>query len=185
MKNGLAKKTGIWILAISLFMTHVFFRSVVHAENISGWSQIYSKTGDCSIAFPSPPQIVEQVMDLSDGKKLFYDMYLAPLQDKGVCLLLIATYPAALAPGFEAASIEGLIRGIVKHHPENELVFAEKAQIKGFSGMNFLVQSGSNYFRGQAVMVGNKLFLIAMEGKRDAREENTFLRFVKSFQFTK
>ena len=48
--------------------------------------------------------------------------------------------------------------------------------------MNFLVQSGKSYFRGQALMVGNKLFLIAMEGRKGTLQEAIFTRFLKSFQ---
>ena len=55
-------------------------------------------------------------------------------------------------------------------------------EIDGHPAMNFLVQSDLSYFRGQALMVGNKLFLIAMEGKKGSLEEKIFLRFVKSFQ---
>lgn len=185
MKKEVTKKVGIWVLAVTLFMAHLFFRSVAHADTGSTWKQIYTKSGECLISFPSPPQLMQQVLNLSEGKKLFYDVYLAPFENKGVFLLLVATYPAPLAQGHEMAGVEGLLKGIVAHHPENRLVFADLVDVGGHSAMNFLVQSGTNYFRGQAFMVGNKLFLIGMEGLNDAREENVFLRFVKSFQFVK
>lgn len=197
MKSESTKKLGIWILAFALFMAHLFFRNVAHAgepallgvsETMASesanqsWKQIFVKGGECSIAFPAPPQLLQQALNLSEGQKLFYDIYLAPFENKGVFLLMIATYPSPMAPGYEMAGVEGLLKGIVSHHPDNKLVFMEKVEIGGHPAINFLVQSGTNYFRGQSVMVGNKLFLIAMEGQKDLREENVFLKFVKSFQ---
>lgn len=185
MKSRTTKKVGIWILAASLFMAHFFFRSAIHADTGPAWKQIYAKGGDCFISFPSPPQMLSQALDLPEGQKLIYDVYLAPFETKGVFLLLVATYPSELLKGHEIAGVEGLLQGIINHHPENALVFSEMTEINGHSAMTFLVQNGQSYFRGQALMVGNKLFLIAMEGKKEFLEENTFLQFVKSFQLLK
>jgi hypothetical protein len=182
MQTKATKKIGIWILALSLFMAHLLFRSAVHADTGSSWKQIYTKGGDCFISFPSPPQMLEQSLNLPEGQKLFYDIYLAPFASKGVFLLLVATYPAPFSEGHEMAGVEGLLKGIVGHHPSNSLVFSEAIEIDGHPAMNFLVQSEQSYFRGQALMVGNKLFLIAMEGKKGSLEENVFIRFVKSFR---
>lgn len=182
MTRGSTKKAGIWLLAFFLFMAHLFFRSVAHADAGASWQQIQTQSGECQISFPSTPQMIQQALNLAEGKKLLYDVYLAPFENKGVFLLLVATYPAALPPGYEMAGVESLLRGILGHHPDNQLVFAEQIEIAGRPAINFLVQNGVNYFRGQAVMVGNKLFLIAMEGMKDSREESVFLQFVKSFQ---
>jgi hypothetical protein len=62
------------------------------------------------------------------------------------------------------------------------MVFSEMIQLQGFPAINFMVHSGKNFFRGQAVMVGNKLYMIAMEGIKQKFEESTFQRFLKSFQ---
>ena len=78
--------------------------------------------------------------------------------------------------------LQGLLKGIIGQHPENQLVFAEMIQIQGFPALNFMVESGKNFFRGQAVMVGGKLYLIAMEGVKLRFEESTFQRFLQSFQ---
>lgn len=184
MKKESAKKVGIWLLALALFMAHLFFRSVAHAEPVgSSWQNVYAKSGDCLIAFPTPPQMVQQSLKLSEsGQRLNYDVYLAPFEDKGVFLLLVATYPLPLSGGHEVAGLEGLLKGIVGHNPDNALVFANLIDFNGHPAINFLVQSGTSYFRGQALMVGNKLFLIAMEGRKGTMQENIFTRFAKSFQ---
>lgn len=179
------KKVGIWFLAISLFAFHVFFRTVGHAAE-SDWKQILTKGGECQISFPSTPQVIQQNLPLADGvNRLTYDVYLAPNKDQGVFLLLIATYPMALPGGHEVAGLEGLLNGILNHNPENRLVYADLIELQGHPAMNFLVEGGSSYFRGQAIMIGSKLYLIAMEGIRGKMDEPSFNRFLKSFQLSK
>lgn len=187
MKKGLAKKVGVWTLAVALLVAHFFFRTVAHADSgQAGWKQFFAQSGECRINFPSAPQLVQQSLRLNEaGHKLNYDVYLAPFEDKGMCLLLIATYPAALPGGHEIAGLEGLIRGIVGHNPNNKLVFADLKDHQGHPAMDFLVQSGTSYFRGHAVMVENKLFLIAMEGKVSERDESVYTQYLKSFKLLK
>jgi hypothetical protein len=185
MNKIVVKKVGIWFLAFSLFAFHVFFRSVAHADSGSGWEKTYSKGGECHISFPSAPQMIQQTVPLADGvNRLSYDVYLAPHKDEGVFLLLIATYPAPLTGGHEIAGLEGLLSGIVNHNPQNKLVFADLVELKGHPAMNFLVEGGESYFRGHAVMIGNKLYLIAMEGFKGKMDEAIYGKFLKSFQLT-
>jgi hypothetical protein len=187
MKKEKIKKFGIWMLAIALFAAHLFFRTVAHAEADSGpgWKQMFAKHGECKIDFPAPPQIIEQSFPLADGvSQLKYDVYVSPFEDRGVFLLLIATYPMPLSGGHEVAGLEGLLKGIVGHHPENKLVFADLGDLFGHAAINFLVEGKSTYFRGHALMVGNKLFLIAMEGVKGNLDEPAFTRFLKSFKLS-
>ncbi len=182
MKTQATKKVGIWILALTLFMAHLFFRSVAHADVTPTWKQIYAKGGECLISFPTSPQMLQQALNLPEGQKLFYDVYLSPFESKGVFLLLVATYPTPLSAGNEMIGVEGLLSGIVGHNPDNALVFSKQIDVDGHPAMTFLVQNEKSYFRGQALMIGNKLFLIAMEGKKGSLEENVFLQFVNSFK---
>lgn len=182
MNRTATKKVGIWCLAFFLFLAHLFFRSVAHADTPIAWKQVFMKSGDCSIEFPTTPQLIHQALQLAEGQKLLYDVYVAPVENQGVFLLLIATYPLPLTGGHEVAGLEALVKGIVNHSPDNELIFAEKIEWNGHPAIHFLVRGGANYFRGQAFMRGNKLFLIAMEGKESNREETLFTRFVRSFQ---
>lgn len=186
MNKTIVKKVGIWFLAFSLFAFHVFFRSVAHADvKAHNWQKIFAKSGECHISFPTTPQMIQQSLPLADGvSRLYYDVYLAPHEDKGVFLLLIATYPAPMATGHEVAGLEGLLSGIVNHNPENELVFADLTELQGHPAMSFLVEGGSSYFRGQALMVGNKLYLIAMEGHKGHLDEGVYSRFLQSFKFS-
>ncbi len=186
MNKQLVKKVGIWFLAFSLFACHVLFRTVGHADTGTSWQKFFAKSGECHISFPSTPQVIQQTLPMADGtSKLTYDVYLAPHEDKGVFLLLVATYPMTLTGGNEVAGLEGLLSGIVNHSAENELVFADLTTILGHPAMDFLVEGGKNYFRGQALMVGNKLYLIAMEGFKSKQDETAYIRFVQSFKLSK
>ncbi len=179
------KKIGIWFLAVSLFAFHVFFRTVGHADSDS-WQKIFSQGGECHISFPTTPQMIQQSLPLADGiNRLSYDVYLAPHEDKGVFLLLIATYPMPLSGGHEVAGLEGLLSGILNHNPENQLVYADLIELQGHPAMDFLVEGGNSYFRGEAIMIGSKLYLIAMEGVKGKMDELAFNRFLKSFQLLK
>jgi len=178
------KKVGIWCFAIFLFVFHVFLRSA-HAEEVRDWQQVETRTGDCHISFPSIPKMVQQSLNVSDkGHKLLYDVYLAPLTGKSLCLLLVATYPFQLKQGHEIAGLEGLLRGIVGNNPGNKLIFANVIEVQGHPVVDFLVQSSTSYFRGRALMVGNKLYLMAIEGKEGELDEEAFSKFSESFALT-
>lgn len=180
------KKLGIWLLAIFLFATHVLIRSAYANEtSVDNWREIKTKAGDCKIAFPAVPKMMQQSLDVSEqGHKLTYDVYLAPLNEKSLCLLLVATYPYPLKGGHEIAGLEGLLKGIVGHNPANQLVFANVLEKRGRPLIDFLVQSPVSFFRGQALMIGNKLYLIAIEGKKGELDESAFNRFTESFALT-
>ena len=182
MKTKRQKKAGIWIFILTLFMVHVFFRSNAYASEGMQWRETETKKGECCIEFPTAPQLMSQAIDLPEGKQLVYDVYLSPHDTKGVFLLLVATYPVSLNKAHESAGVEGLLKGIIGHHPDNELIYSEFTEVDGQIAMNFLVQNGVNYFRGQAFMKENKLFLIAMEGKKEFLQEGIFSRFASSFR---
>jgi len=189
LQNKKIKTMGIWLIAFSLLATNVFLRSSLHAVETTqvqkGWQQVQALTGDCSIAFPTEPKLIQQSLNVSEqGHKLTYDVYLAPLSEKSLCLLLVAVYPYSLKEGHELAGIEGLLNGILGQSPDNQLLFANIIDVKGHSTVDFLVQSPSSYFRGQALMVGNKLYLIAIEGVTGELDEKSFAQFTKSFSLT-
>ena len=182
LANKGTKKVGIWLLVIFLFVSHVFIRSAAVAAESDTWKQIYTRSGDCRISFPTVPKMIQQALTVTEeGDKLTYDVYLAPLNERSLCLLLVAVYPFPLKSGQELAGIEGLLNGIVGHHPDNQLVFAKVIDQKGHQAVDFLVQSPASYFRGQALMKGNKLYLLAIEGKKGELNEEAFKKFTQSF----
>lgn len=176
------KTLGIWFLAFFLFATHVFIRSASAAEPSAVWKQMTTRAKECQIAFPSQPQVIQRALKVSEqGHMLTYDIYLAPLTRDALCLLLVATYPTQMTQGNAVAGLEGLLNGILGHNPESKMSFANVVQIKGHQAVDFLIQSPTSYFRGQALMVGNKLFLMALEGRADQLDEKSFSKFAGSF----
>ncbi len=171
-----------WIFSIGLMAMQLCCPSVMSASLNEGWYQFSSKDGGCSISFPAQPNLVQQSIQIAEGQYLHYDIYLAPMEDKGVCMLLVATYPISLSGAQEVAGLEGLLKGIVGHHIDNKLIFSRLVEYAGHPAMNFLVRSLSNYFRGQAVMIGNKLYLVAMEGRKSELNETVFERFLESLK---
>ena len=189
LDNGKKKAFGIWLVAVFLLATHVFLRASVHAGQTEivapaklNWHQVMTRSGDCAIDFPAAPKLIQQELNVSEqGHKLTYDVYLAPLDDQSLCLLLEAVYPYALKGGHELAGIEGLLNGIIGQSPDNKLLFAKVIEQNGHPTVDFLVQSPTSYFRGQALMVGNKLYLMAIEGISGSLDEESFNRFAQSF----
>lgn len=179
------KTIGLWILTIVLIAAHIFFRSQAQADSPATvvWQEISARSGDCQISFPTSPQVVEQQLQLGqEGLQLAYDVYLAPYQERAICLLLVATYPKSLTEHSEAEGLDGLLRGIVGQHPDNKLLFAERIRQQGFPALSFMVQSRESFFRGLAVMVGNKLYMVAMEGIGRDFDEGAFQKFLGSFR---
>lgn len=180
------KKAAIWALTAALFALHLLTRSVAHAAEspLEQWKQVTTST--CRISFPSIPQLVQQRLPLAGtNQTLTYDIYIAPFNEKNLCLFLIATYPMALPAGQEEAGLKGLIRGIVGHSPSNKLLYANMIDHKGYPAVDFQVESPTSIFRGQALIVGNKLYLIAVEGHLDGFNESAFSAFLKSFLLLK
>ena len=171
------KKLGIWFLAFSLFAAHLLIRSIAYADVPAP-----TAAHNCRISFPSAPQHVQQAIKLNEeGHQLVYDLYLAPLNNDTLCLLLVATYPSALTPGSEPAALQALFQGLLNHNPENQLRFAKPSNHQTYPALDFLIQSTNSYFRAFSVMVGNKLYLIAMEGHDVPLNEAQFAKFIESF----
>jgi hypothetical protein len=188
MRDQLIHKIGIGLLSCFLFVVQITLTNEGYAETTkaqqeSSWKSFQAKDGECEIAFPQTPEMIQQTVPLSDGvSRLNYDIYLAPQEDKGAFMLLIATYPSSLAQGGEMAGLQGLLDGIINHQIGNQLVFGEVTQFQGHVAINFMVKSVATYFRGQAFMIGNKLFLIAMEGIEGTFDEKVYTQFLESFQ---
>jgi hypothetical protein len=182
--NIAGKKTGLWFLTLALLGAHIFFRSHANAEpSPVVWKEMHARSGDCKIAFPGMPQLVQQSLKVEGTEtRLSYDVYLAPMQNRGVCLLLIAQYPTEIPLGQEMFGLQALVKGILSKDADNKLVFSEPSVSQKFPALNFLVQNGKNYFRAQAIMVGSKLYMIAMEGGKVHFDESLFQVFVSSFK---
>jgi hypothetical protein len=155
----------------------------LYGNPTEGWHKVQSRRGECSVFFPQIPEHKEHVVKVSEsGDMLHYALYLAPFDAEGICLLLVATYPFVFEKGQEGLGLQGLVRGIVGQHPDNQLLFARPATIEGHSGIDFLVRGGVSYFRGQAVIIGHQMFLLAFEGRSQIVNEEGFQTFFQTFK---
>jgi hypothetical protein len=183
-KKKKSSKWGILLIGIFLVLSQVLYKSNLEASSSTSWMSIKPKSGAWSVSFPSAPEVIRQSVPITEeGDLLHYDVYIAPLSEKSLCLFLEATYPFELKQGKELEGIEGLLSGILGQNPDNQLKFAKLVEHDGVPGMDFLIHSKGAYFRGKALMQGNKLFLIAIEGKNGQVDEASFSKFSQSFSF--
>jgi hypothetical protein len=178
------KKLGLWVLMLLLLGVHILCRSqAAHAAAPVIWQEMVPRSGNCKISFPGIPQLVQQSFQVDEmGTRLNYDVYLAPYHTQGVCILLIAQYPARIPAGKELMGLQGLVKGILNQNSENKLMFSDLLVNQTFPAVNFLINSTNNYFRAQAVLVGDVLYMIAMEGGKKNFDESIFNKFLGSFR---
>ncbi len=140
----------------------------------------YILCGGCKVGFSAEPQVIRETMDLAKSRgQLSYEVYRSKMVNGSESLLLVASYPEPVAPGQELKGIEGFIKGVVGN--DNQLVFAHLTSVEGKEAVDFLIESPTSYFRGLVLMVGSKLYLIAMEGRLGSLDESAFERFSGSF----
>ena len=146
------------------------------------WSKIESKQGKCTMNFPSDAEHVSETMKLDeDGTELKYDAYISASDAETVFMLLVAEYPDFVDDEFSQMSLEAFLNGILAHGASTQLLFADLVLVQGHQGMDFFIKTGSNYFKGRAVMVKNQLYLMAMECKVVNYNESHYDKFVNSF----
>ena len=74
------------------------------------------------------------------------------------------------------------LNGILTHNPGNQLLSADLLLVNGLEALDFHVRSGNVYFKGRAVMVKNKMYLMAMECEIPSYDERQYKHFVESFK---
>lgn len=177
MNHVRLKKIGLWILTFLLFAAHVFFRSQAQAAE---WKMV--DLSDCRISFPTAPQSLEKKLKLKNSNfELEYTIFLSPYLSQSVCVLLKARYPGEVSQDKENESMFALLNGILNRFNDSVLVFSNPNQIQGFSGVQFMIKTSSGYFRAQAIMVYNRLYLIAIEGNQTDYSEKAFEDFLHTF----
>jgi hypothetical protein len=107
------------------------------------------------------------------------------MEKKSVFLLLIAQYPDFVDQSYAQVSLEGFLNGILANNPGNQLLFADLLLVGGYEALDFFIRTGSVYFKGRAIMVKNKLYLMAMECEVQNYDETKYNYFVSSFVFNK
>jgi len=149
------------------------------------WKDFHSVVGKCKMKFPDYPEHVSEKMTVAEeGYDLRYDAYISTPDQKSVFMLLIAQYPDFVDETFAQMSLEQFLNGILSHNPGNQLIFADLLLVNGHEALDFLIRSGSVYFKGRALMIKNSLYLMAMECEMQHYDEGRYVFFVESFQLS-
>ena len=132
--------------------------------------------------FPVAPEHISEKMSVpEEGYDLKYDAYIASVEKQAVFMLLIAQYPDFVDESYARISLEGFLNGILTHNPGNQLIFADLVLVNGYEALDFFIRTGGVYFKGRAMMVKNRLYLMAMECEVKNYDEARFNLFVNSF----
>lgn len=136
------------------------------------------------ISFPSYPHHVQETLKLKSGKiAIKYDAYIAEQGIHALYMVLIAEYPKTDVKPNPKNGLEGFLKGILSHNSSSELKASEWHTFQGNTAVDFLVDNNGVMMKGRAVMVGNCLYLIAMESHEMHYKEENFNFFVSSFEF--
>lgn len=148
------------------------------------WTHVQSTEGKCSMKFPTQPEHISEKMNIpEEGFDLSYDAYISGTEkEDAVFMLLVAQYPDFVDETYAQMSLEGFLNGILTHNPTNQLVFADLALVNGHEALDFFIRSGATYFKGRALLVGNSLYLMAVECEMQNYDEEIYTRFVESFE---
>ena len=160
-------------------------KSASASDSAINWQEFHSVSGKCRMSFPDFPQHVTENMNVSeDGYSLRYDAYISALDKQTVFMLLVAQYPDFVDETYARMSLEGFLNGVLNHNPGNQLIFADLLLVEGHEALDFLIRTGTVYFKGRAMMVKNSLYLMAMECEIQTYNENHYSSFVNSFKLS-
>ncbi len=148
-----------------------------------GWQEYHAKAGNCSLFMPTEPEHISEKMAMpEEGFELKYDAYISAADQQTVFMLLVAQYPEFVDEAYAQMSLEGFLNGILTHNPGNQLLYADLLLVDGNEALDFFIRTGPVYFKGRAVMVKNKLYLMAMECEIPHYDEVRYKNFVDSFK---
>ena len=185
VKGGLLTVTGGTILLLNPFFLSADGEKAPSTEvgALKGnWQEFHAMAGECKMKFPANPEHVSQKMTMpEEGYDLKYDAYISSMETKAIFMLLIAQYPDFVDERYAHMSLEAFLNGILTHNPNNQLLFADLVLVQGHEALDFFIRTGSVYFKGRALMVKNKLYLMAMECEMQHYDEGSYNTFVESF----
>jgi hypothetical protein len=117
---------------------------------------------------------------------LKYDVYISFIdENNSVCMMIIANFPTKIDKSNERLSLEGFLNGIINHKNDKKIVYANFSDFNDLSALDFLLENQNRYFKGKAIIRGNKLYLIAMEYNNTLDFDKTFEKYMDSFSLKK
>ena len=189
MKYSLLKKSFASFLSLFLTSTPLSHELVttnqqtVKDQYFREWKSVDNLKGNCKCCFPSAPHHIEQKMPSHlDDKTIAYDVYVADAQKKSVFMVLVATYPEAIAKDRVIHNLEHFLNTIVNQNSNTRLVFADLVEVNGQQGMDFFLRNHQVYFKGRAIIKGDTFYLMAMECETQNYQDSHYQFFIESFR---
>jgi len=167
------------------FSLFFFIFCVLLSSYSFSWEKFYSLQGNCEILFPSKPQHMTQKIPIKEiNDYMNYDVYMSFLdENNSICMMVIASFPTKIEKDKEKQSLEGFLNGIINHKNEKKLIYAKFSDFKNLNAIDFLLENQNRYFKGKAIILENKLYLIAMEFDNHLDLDKTFQKYIESFNF--
>lgn len=146
------------------------------------WNTTHSLLGECHLEFPCSPKLIsEKKRDISEEMDTQYDAYVASPDDLSTYMLLITHYPDFVDETYAKIGLETFLNGVLNEDSSNELISASMKMVGPNEALDFLIKSGTQFFKGRAIIAKNKLYLMALEVEIPSYNETHFERFVTSF----
>ncbi|MEI6242151.1 MAG: hypothetical protein WCP39_01960 [Chlamydiota bacterium] len=157
----------------------LFFPLYLLGNTNEDWIEYHSRQGGCSLLFPELPSHIKEHIALGEHSTLPYDVYVANHQES-IFLLLIAHYPMELTKEQADKGLQGFIQGLLFHKQE-EIVENRFTPNKEKNWIDFFLKTKNRILQGKAFIVGNKLYLLAVEGSVNGYQKEIPNKFLQSF----
>jgi len=163
------------------FSLFFFIFCVLFNSYSFSWEKFYSLSGDCEILFPTKPHHMAQKIPIKDlDAYMNYDVYMSLLdEDNSVCMMVVASFPTKIEEAKEKQSLEGFLNGIINHKNEKKLIYAKFSKFQNKNAIDFLLENQNRYFKGRAIIVEDKLYLIAIEFNNNLDLDQTFSKIYR------
>ncbi len=164
-----------------LLFSGIGWTAAAYPETASCWKEF--KASCCSMKFPAEPEHLSETVAIDGkGRELKYDIYISKGEQQTLFILLVAQYPEGIDAADAQRSFDGFLKGILTHHPDNQILSADPMIIDGNKALDFLIRTKNLYFKGRAVMIKSKIYLMGMECEIPHYNENRYTYFVTSFK---
>jgi hypothetical protein len=140
---------------------------------------VVSEGGRYSVVFPTKPSKTdsEKVLATAGG-----NLTVTTSRSESSSVVYSVTY-TDYPMAFKEASAAELLKGVVNGMKGNDGTVSGEADfdVPGGVGRVFTITAGDNLVRGKVALVGNRLYLVQVSGKKDAAKVKPADEFLSSF----
>ena len=153
----------------------------------SDWKEFNSADGGFRILFPDYPQREESDIKVPNSDitlKLIY--YIDDKGADGAYLASFTQYPENTDVSQPKINLENALNGTMAANEGNKLISSTYSELQNNPALDFVIQNDSIKYtnKGKIVLVGKKIYQIAVVQGSDKLDDNSFNKFISSFQLT-